>query len=140
MPKLMLLTAAEKVLIEDSGNASLLNVLSTIEIKHTGGGQIPENALSPKEWAVFAVWKAEKGDKGKTFKQHTKVIAPNGVEFGASTSEWVMEKPSQNIRLNVPGMPVGKAGDLTITISLEANGKKIGSDYSYAISLIHAKA
>jgi hypothetical protein len=141
MPKLAILGASEKVLLDDESNPSMINLFAALRVADTTGATIPVDALGPKSWCVVAMWKAERGDAGQTFTQQCVVRAPGGKEFGKGTDNFTFKDAgsTHTIKLNVPAIPIGVAGDITVTVWLEQGGKRMSPDHHYEITIIHGK-
>jgi hypothetical protein len=139
MPKLAVFAACNKILIDkDSESPSLIGVFSAIKAARQGGTAIPENAVSPQEWAIFTMWRSEEGEVGTIFTQQVRIIAPNGVEYGKATDDFGFTGPSHTLRIGVAGMPVGKEGELLISLWLEKQGQRIAPhEYTYSVNIAH---
>src|ERR1700722_14259893 len=81
MPDLYTFVACDKVIIDDSGVASLISLFGNVIITLPQDAEIPPNALAPKEWALFASWDYELDDDGKEFLQIVQILFPDGKFF-----------------------------------------------------------
>ena len=134
------MAACENILQDERVNPSLISVFSALDAGTTQeGGKIAPNAMSPKEWKIFTIWRAEDIDLRKTYTQKTVVIAPNGVEFGSGSDEFTLQSRSHWIKVGVNGMPVGVEGDVVIRTWLELAGKKATDVYTTEINIRHRK-
>lgn len=138
MPKLLAFLPCEKVILDDTKNASLIIVLQGVGVP-IGKEGIPKNAVAPKEWAVFTLWaRPAPEDVGKTFYQFVQLLLPDGTEFTKSHLEFKMEAGKVHTnRLNVVGFPVGQAGEITLNMWLEEHEAKWTEVYSYPLTVSH---
>jgi hypothetical protein len=137
--KLETIAACNDVLLDEQNNPTLVSVFCALDTAHAQGAKIDAGAIAPREWKIVTVWLADEADLGKTFTQRTKVMAPDGKEFGNASSDFKVAARSHNIRQNVIGMPVGVEGNIVISVWLEAENKKVSELYKYEISIRHRK-
>jgi hypothetical protein len=132
----LVVAACEKVILDEVGNATLIMLLNEIHVALPADGTVlPPAALSPKEWAVFAMWTVEQEDFGHDFVQHMHISFEDGTVFTDKTIPFHI-KPNVRIatnRANIIGFPVGKEGKLTVTVWLEGNTQK----YAYPVFIVH---
>ena len=140
MPSLIFIAACEKVVADDSGAPSLISVFAALDIQMPQTGSIPPRAVSDKPWNIFSYWRIEDMEIGKEFELHTQVLTPDGTEFGKSTDIMKFSARTHNIKTNVPGMPVGQEGDVTIFISASDKGGRNESEkFPYRVNIRHVK-
>jgi hypothetical protein len=65
--------ACEKIIVDKVGTYSLISVMSGTDIAITAPpsapGQLPANAMLPKEWWVLSMWEPHSDEVGKDFEQ-----------------------------------------------------------------------
>ncbi len=137
MPKLLLFTPCEKIIIDDNNNVSLVVLLHEITAVPSEKG-IPKNAVTPKEWAVYTTWVQEDGDENKSYIQWLQIQWPDGSEFEKYPLPFVFKKRRQQNRVNIVGFPIGQPGLLTIKMWLESDGAKVTEVYSHTLEITHA--
>jgi len=64
MPKLIMFTACEKVIIDRRELPSLINIFQRMQIQLLDA-PMPENAVSPVRWDVFSLWQHTKDEVGE---------------------------------------------------------------------------
>jgi hypothetical protein len=140
MPKLLLYAACEKVIIDEQRNASLVNVILGLEAAQIQGTReaIPKNAIAPRPWTIFALWKPDAGDAGKEFTQFVQIMLPDGSEFKKVEVSFKMaESTAHQNKIEIMGFPVGQVGDILLNAWLESDRKRVGDIYSWAITISH---
>ena len=60
--------ACEKVILAKDNVASLIGLFSKIILTVPADTELPKNAVSPKEWAVFSIWDIDPGDEKKQYE------------------------------------------------------------------------
>jgi len=121
----------EKVLLDKNDVPSLIAVFS--KVTAVVNGEVPANAVVPKEWCIFTSWLIELSDVGKQYTQAYRVVYPNGEQFGEPVRIPLQILPgkrhSQTIA-NSQGLPVGQNGLYTVESWVEEGDKKIGESIS----------
>lgn len=139
MAKLLNFAVCEAVLIEDAGPASLIRVIQSLTATLRGEEtKIPKNAVGPKEWAIFALWKQTAEDHDKPFVQVIQILWPDKTEFKKLEFPFRFQpdKDQQN-RVQINGFPLGQEGDVTMNMWLEADSKRVGEIYAWTIRVKH---
>lgn len=142
MPKLLLFAVCEKVILDGAGNASIINLMHGIEVASAQQGPIiapiPRNAVSGNTWSIFTTWKPVPADAGKEFVQKIEVLWPDRTVFNTVTIPFRFEahRNHQNTT-NVNGFPVGQMGDVTITMWVECDQKRVGEISSWTVTVTH---
>ena len=80
MPKLKAVLACEKVIFDQEGPVSLINIFQRMNIQLTGV-PLPEKAISPIMWNIFVLWESDPLPVGQEFNQVISVKAPDGEIF-----------------------------------------------------------
>jgi hypothetical protein len=137
MPINLIYAACEKVIIDENKNTSLISIIDKLTVTAPGNAEIPNNAVVPKEWAIYASWIAEAEDGGKRYTVATQVFYPDETPFADVVRfELVMEagKRAQGIaRFN--GFPIGQVGAFTVQTWLEYEGKRIGTEQELSLDV-----
>jgi hypothetical protein len=122
MPKLIILAACERVLIDRvSALPSLINIFQRMNIQ-LQDAPLPENAVSPARWAIFALWRHSPEERNIEFTQRTEVIGPSGVKFAEMTTMFKITETddlqSKNY-IELLGLPIYTEGFLKVRVWLE---------------------
>jgi len=128
MPKLYLFAACEKVILDQSGVPSLISLFSKLKLQLPGQlGDIPVNAVAPKEWAVFTSWDWLPSDEGRLYGQCLQVLYPDGKVFVENRELKFTMKPGerQHNAVGIMGFPIGEKGDYRIRMWLEEDGATV---------------
>lgn len=122
MPKLSIFTVCDKAIVDEFGTPSLISLFTTV----TGNippeaGDIPRNAVAPKEWVIFTAWDWEPGDAGKEYSQFVEILYPDGTVFLEKKEMRFVLQPNKRhqIRMNLQGFPIGQQGTFTVRMSLK---------------------
>src|SRR3989442_8764588 len=104
MPRLILFAPCEKVLMEQTLNrVCLVTILDDLQLT-LGTSEIPENAVLPLPWAIFALWKREESDAGKEFEQQCELVGPDGKRLLRGAIRFQLERPVHRTTINFPGL------------------------------------
>ena len=139
MPKLLNFAVCDRVLIEDAGQASLIRIIHAVTATlKDHGKKIPKNAVEPREWAIFTLWKQAAEDRDRLFVQHIQLLWPDKSEFQKMEIEFRFQpdKDQQN-RFQIKGFPLGQEGDVTVNMWLEADSKRVGEIYTWTVRVKH---
>jgi hypothetical protein len=122
MPKLILLVACEKVIIDQAQLPSLIGIFQTMKIQ-LQDAPLPENAISPTRWAIFSMWQHTPEETGIEYTQHIEILKPSGEKFGdGAITKFSISQPedlqSKNL-IEVLGLPINDEGFVKIRIWLE---------------------
>ena len=142
MPKLLVFTACEKIIIDDNSNPSLIMLLHAVTVTPSAptAKDIPKNAVTPREWAIYASWEREEGDENKSYAQWLQILWPDGNEFERQALPFTFTKRYQQNRINIKGFPIGQPGLLTVNLWLESEGAKVTEVYSRTIEIMWGEA
>ena len=129
MPKLHLCTVCEKLLLDKEEIPSLINLFSKIVVTPPpNAGDIPKEAVVPKEWYVLAIYILEPGDFGREFFLCMQIFYPDGTPFG-SLGRVQLKTPEGKERSQasfyVPVFPIGQRGMYRINLWLEENERRV---------------
>ena len=142
MPKLLVFTACEKIVIDDKNNPSLIMLLNAVTVTPSAptAKDIPKDAVGPKEWAIYASWEREEGDENKSYTQCLQILWPDGNEFQRHALPFEFTKRNQQNRVQMMGFPIGQLGLLTVNLWLESEGAKVTEVYSRTLEIMHGEA
>ena len=129
--------ACEKVIVAQDGVASLIGLFSKMIVAVPTGVEIPNNAVTPKEWAVFSIWVTEPGDEHKQYEVCTQFIYKDGSQFGEIARHKInieLNKRAQVV-VQIPGFPIGQPDFLTIRTWIEENQQKVFGPIEFRIEL-----
>jgi hypothetical protein len=138
MPKLMILAACERVLIDRVASLpSLINIFQRMNIQ-IQDAPLPENAVSATRWAIFTLWQHSPEEKGIEFTQRTEVIGPSGVKFAEMTTKFKITEnddlQSKN-QIELVGLPISTEGFLKVRVWLEGIADTTG-EYQFLIKYL----
>lgn len=135
MPKLKVLLACEKVIFDSDGPVSLISIFQRMNIQRSNV-PLPEKAVSPTMWSVFALWEFNPTEIGHDFTQVLKVTAPDGSVF--MEHEGVFKSLSADdrqvkIKTLIPGLPIWQEGPVTVISWLKGEEEASASSYKFEI-------
>ncbi len=137
MPELLALLPCEKVIIDQQNNPTIVNVLEKIHVHVPAGHSVPGSVITPKEWAVFTLWRRSEEEAGRKFEQHIEVLLPNeSVAIRANASFTFNDTMHRLVSLML-GFPVGQQGACVIRTWLEAEGRRTTQVFTYVVEVIH---
>jgi hypothetical protein len=122
--KLLLIAPCEKLIEDLTQGQSMISIFHGLKIRIPRDQEIPSNAVSPKEWAIFSKWELSPEEEGQTFTSTMSVFWPDGSQF--FTHELAAIQPTTNPMAfvhRVQGFPIGQNGDLRIVNSLTRDGE-----------------
>lgn len=120
--------ACEKVILsKDTSVASLIGLFSKIVFTIPAGIEIPKNAVSPKEWAVFSIWDPDPGDENRHYVLRTQILYPDKSQFGEILKSKIPIEPNARAQMIMQfvGFPVGQVGDYTVRTWIEENETRV---------------
>ena len=135
MPKLTILAACERVIIDRVASLpSLISVFQRMNVQ-VQDAPLPENALSPTRWAVFTLWQHTPDERDIEYTQRTEVIAPSGDKFIEATTVFKITEAddlqSKN-HLDIFGIPINTEGFLKVRVWLEGIADATG-EYQFLV-------
>jgi hypothetical protein len=140
MPKLILLAAAQRVIIDPEDNsASLIAMIEEITVPVPPSGLIEDMTAAGLPWALFALWQREPGDEETAYEQRVRLIAPDkSVAFDQSLP-FQMTKLRHRITFRGYGFPIRQEGVYTLEVSLRGalDKDRVVAQGEYAITVKH---
>src|ERR1700733_9866568 len=112
MPNLLFALPCDRVIIDQTGNLSLITIIEEIKLQTVGGVAFPEDAASiPWQWYVVTQWEQSAGyDAGRTFEQRIVLIPDNAEPVLDLHASWVFEKARHRV-INAMGiLPIKSPG------------------------------
>jgi hypothetical protein len=136
MPKLTILTACERVIIDRQASLpTLVNIFQRMNVQVDQDQPLPANAIAPQRWAVFALWVHTPEERDIEYVQHTQILAPAGDLFVEGSTKFKVTEAddlqSKN-HMDVLGMPIATEGFIRIRIWLEDIADTTG-EYQFAV-------
>lgn len=120
------------------GPASLIGLFSKIYISiPPGGPEIPANAVTPREWAIYSAWDPEPGDEERNYFFCGQIFYPNGEAYGSQVRipiNVISGQRSQAL-VRVAGFPIGQIGTYCVRVWLEEDAKKVGNPIDLKVEL-----
>jgi hypothetical protein len=136
--------ACEKVIIAaDTSIPSLISLFSKITISPPTGTEIPRDAVSPKEWAVFSIWDPEPGDEHLEYELCTEILYPDGTRFGTPGRIRIPIQPNHRAQMvvSIMGFPIGQPGEHRIRTWVELRHEIVVGPIEFGIGLeVHPAA
>jgi hypothetical protein len=142
MPKLLLFVPCEKLLVDENGNPTLVCLIQTIGLQIKKDVEVPEQTVAPREWDIVTLWEPLEGEQGAKFAQHIELVLPDGRPSPiASRLEFQMGDRSQRNKVHIIGFPVGRVGNYTLKMRLEALSPGVAGypEVSYPIQITHER-
>jgi hypothetical protein len=138
MPKLTILAACERVIIErDASLPSLISIFQRMNVQ-LQDAPLPENALSPTRWAIFTLWQLTPEERDVEYTQRTEVIAPSGDKFLEATTSFKITEAddlqSKN-HLDIFGIPINVEGFIKVRVWLEGIADTTG-EYQFLVKYL----
>ena len=143
MPTLKLATLCEKVIVDANGVPSLISLFSQFNVSVPTGEAVPENAVAPKEWAMFCLWDCSPEEAGREFSQIFEITMPNGNLFGEPRTIRFTpqhDKLRQNVIADAPAVPIGRTGQITVTTRVEVDGRVVVAPISESFVVAYVQA
>jgi hypothetical protein len=135
MPKLVVLAACERVLIDRTAALpSLINIFQRMNIK-LQDAPLPENAVSPARWAVFTLWQHTPEELGMEFTQQLEIINPAGAKFIGATSKFIITEEfdlQSKVPIEILGLPINHEGFIKVRVWLEGYPDATG-EYQFMV-------
>jgi hypothetical protein len=136
MPKLVILTACERVLIERvSSLPSLINIFQRMDVQVIPDTPIAPNAVAAIRWAVFALWMHTPEERGIEYTQRTEIVGASGNKFIDVVNKFSItdadDLQSKN-HIDVLGLPIDTEGFVKIRIWLEGVADT-SAEYQFAV-------
>lgn len=121
--KLVIFTPCNNVLQDPQFGASLISVFHGIVFRVSEGTELPPNAVTPKEWAVFSKYNMEPEDVGKDYTSILTIHWPDGSIFTEASLQAKQPTIGGMAFVNrLSGFPIGQDGRLRLVQRLESDG------------------
>lgn len=135
MLKPYVFVACEKVIIAKDDVASVIGLFSKIILTVPSGTDIPANAITPKEWAVFSIWDTEPGDEQRKYILCTQFLYPDQSQVGDLNRYEVKTELDKRTQIIVQfnGMPIGQLGQYTVRSWIEEKGERVFGPIEFKI-------
>jgi hypothetical protein len=129
--------ACEKVIVAKDDVASLIGLFSKLIVTAPAGIEIPPNAATPKEWAVFSIWDPEPGDEHREYMLCTQILYPDKSQFGQITKARIKIEPNKRFQMTIQinGFPIGQIGKYTVRIWVEENQRTVFDPIEFGLEL-----
>jgi hypothetical protein len=141
MPEIIALLPCEKVVVDiETKNPTVISVLTKFNIQILEGQVLPDDAVAPKEWAVFTMWRPSDEEVGQSFTQVMTISSPSGKPAPEKLPINVTfeEKGANGIVVaRTNGLPIGKSGHVVIRVWLEQHGQRVTEDREARFEVAH---
>lgn len=119
MPTLLLLAPAERVIVDQFENTvSLIGVFGGLTLPVPASEPIPNDAALPFRWAVFTMWETTEEDRGSTFHQRTRLIAPSGHVLVDGILDFTPLAEVHRNKFAIEGFPIAEMGRHELQVSI----------------------
>jgi len=135
--KFLAFCPCERVIVDKDGRHSLINITQNVTIE-AAIGRIPHNAVAPRDWSIYTMWRATSEDIGKKFEQFYQIYWPDGEKFSEENFDFTADSGVQQVTLDLAGFPAGQAGDVKIVTWLFQAGLKVSDIIETSIRVTHA--
>jgi hypothetical protein len=136
MPKLTILAACEKVIVDRVASLpSLISIFQRMNVQ-IQDAPLPENAVSPTRWSVFALWQLTPEERGIEYVQRIEIISPAGDTFAeAKTTLKISEVDDLQSKshIDIIGIPINTEGFIKVRVWLEGIADTTG-EYQFMVS------
>ena len=138
MPKLMILTACERVIIDRATSLpSLINIFQRMNIQ-LQDAPLAENAVAPTKWSIFSLWVHTPEERDVEYTQRLEIIGPSGTKFGEGVTKFkiseVDDLQSKN-HVDILGLPINAEGFVKIRVWLEGVADATG-EYQFLVKYL----
>jgi hypothetical protein len=138
MPKLLLFTPCEKIIIDsEGGTLTLVSITHQIRYAAMPGEEVPANAAIPLQWTIVSMWEKEPGDEEIQFEQRFTIIRKDETIVLEQLIPWKFEKEVQRVFLRVVGFPI-VTGRLRLILWLRKSGEQWTEMASCPLEVIEA--
>lgn len=131
MPKLIILAACEKVIIDRAQIPSLIGIFQGVNIQVTE--DMPERAVTQMRWNIFTAWQHDLEELGVEFTQHMEVVTPRGEQFIKGETKFKVTDANDlqsRIGTEINSIPVSDQGHFTVRVWLD-NSADSKSEYKF---------
>lgn len=127
MLKSYVCVACEKLIFAKDDVASLIGLFTKIIITVAPGTEIPRNAVTPKEWAVYSNWIVEPGDESREYIHCMQILYPDGTQFGDIARSKINIEPNKRAQVGMQfiGFPIGQLGLYKVRTWVEENQSRV---------------
>jgi hypothetical protein len=134
MPTLKIIAACERVLFDQEGPVSVVNIFQRMNVQ-LQAAPLPDKAVFQSLWSVFTLWENDPKEVGQEFTQVIQVFAPDGSLF--VENEWSFKNTDADstqfkIRARFPTLPIWAEGDVIVRVRLKNIDAEQGS-FRFAI-------
>jgi len=138
MPKLTILTACERVIIDRATSLpSLINIFQRMNIQ-LQDAPLAENAVSATRWSVFSLWVHTPEERDVEYTQRVEILSPSGVKFADGSTKFKISEiddlQSKN-HMDILGLPINPEGFVKIRVWLEGVADTTG-EYQFLVKHI----
>ena len=135
MPKLMILTACERVIVDRATSLpSLINIFQRMNIQ-LQDAPLVENAVAATKWSVFSLWAHTPEERDVEYTQRLEIISPSGAKYAELSTKFKItdadDLQSKN-HLDVLGLPISTEGFIKIRVWLEGVADTTG-EYQFLV-------
>ena len=128
MLKLITFVPCEKIIInQDDNTVSLVSLMESIKtfIPESEASNLPENAVVPFNWCIYALWHRGSEETEK-YEERVELALPDGRIAFQSIQSFEMTPNHRHHRttVNIRGFPVLPAGEYAIKLFLRKAGEE----------------
>jgi hypothetical protein len=139
--KLLLVAPCQLALQDPTQGHSLIGVFHEIKIQiPSNAPELPNNAIVPREWAIFSKFELDPDEEGKNYSMTTQFYWPDGSEF--ANQVLVAAQPTKNGMAFISrfqGFPMGQNGTLKVIATLRRDDEVVCGPTEVGIKVIVEK-
>src|SRR5882724_2784699 len=92
----------ERVIVDKEGRHSLIGIIRGFTIEPATIG-MPRNAVAPREWSLYTMWKVGPEHIGRKFEQWYQIYWPDGEKFSEENFDFIADSHLQQTTLDLMG-------------------------------------
>jgi hypothetical protein len=137
--KLLLAAPCNMALQDPDVGHSLIGVFHEIKIQVSQDAEVPNNAMVPKEWAIFSKFSLEPNEEGKDYSLSTDIFWPDGNLLLNNVLPAKIAKNGMAFIAKLQTFPMGQQGIVRIRESLTSEGKIVCGPIELEVKVVIEK-
>lgn len=124
MPKLLLLAACQKAILDQAENTlSIISLIETLTVD-SPRDQEGREVVAVLPISVVSLWLREPEDEGKSFEGSLQILSPDGRQIGGGTTPFRMSHRGHRLIATLDSFPVRQEGEYRIVQRIREAGDK----------------
>lgn len=141
MPHLGSFLICEKIIQDQVGKPSLINLFQKMSATVADGQDMPKGAIAATAWSAFTEWFFAENELSKTFDQVLEVAlpdkSPSPIRARLTLKELGKDGQGTRAWVNAVGIPISQPGFLSFNVWLECDSKRVTDVFAYLILIEH---